>query len=267
MLAPDLTSDQVLDHLRGTFCPWSGPISILKSTISTNDLAKQAAQQGAPEGSVFVAEEQSQGRGRQGRSWLAPPSTAILASVVLRPRLPIAALPPIALVAGLAISDVLAVRVPEKSVGIKWPNDIWIHSKKVSGILIESISHGASISAVIVGFGINVRATPYPPEIAALATNLEAEGASEEQLHRSSLLASVLTTMQAYIADYTESGLQTLLPALQARDVLYGKKIVTEQFSGIARGFNSQGCLLIEDEKGIQYPVMAGEIHLSPNLT
>src|SRR6478736_6410742 len=114
------------------------PLVVVDSTASTNDDAKQAARDGAPSGSAFISDTQTGGRGRLGRSWHSPPGENLYASFVLRPSLSSSAAPLVTLAAGLAVADAIASLVPERSVGLKWPNDVQIDDRKLAGILTEA---------------------------------------------------------------------------------------------------------------------------------
>ncbi len=141
------------------------PMVVMATTTSTNDVAKRAARDGAAHGATWVAEEQTAGRGRRGHSWVSPPGEGLLFSVLLRLPCTPARVPPIALVAGLAVRDAVAAAAPGASIAIKWPNDVLVAGRKVAGILIEAITVGSRVEAVVVGIGINVHTRAFPDEI------------------------------------------------------------------------------------------------------
>jgi BirA family transcriptional regulator, biotin operon repressor / biotin---[acetyl-CoA-carboxylase] ligase len=130
---------------------------------STNELAVQAALDGAPEGHLVLADRQTAGRGRLRRPWIAPPGTSLLLSLVLRPVVLVEQRPLLPLLTGLALAEALAPSVPGAQVALKWPNDVLVDGRKVAGILVES----AGAEAVVVGVGVNVdwRAVSLPPEV------------------------------------------------------------------------------------------------------
>jgi len=148
------------------------PMHLLASTTSTNDEAKHAAKDGAPGGSTWVAEQQTAGRGRQGRAWVSPRGENLLFSVLVRVTCPPSRLPPIALAAGLAVRDALVLAAPEAAPKIKWPNDVLIDEKKVAGVLVEAVTAGSRVQAVVIGVGINVHTRDFPADIADRATSL-----------------------------------------------------------------------------------------------
>src|SRR5262249_38043595 len=137
---PDLTHAAALVAQRGGAL--GGPMHLLATTSSTNDDAKQGAREGAPHGATWVADEQLEGRGRQGRVWQSPRGENVLFSVSGRVTCPPPRLPPIALVAGLAARDAVARAAPGARVGIKWPNDVLAEGRKIAGVLVEAITVG-----------------------------------------------------------------------------------------------------------------------------
>jgi BirA family biotin operon repressor/biotin-[acetyl-CoA-carboxylase] ligase len=139
---------------------------------STNDVAAVLAERGIEEGAVVIADMQTAGRGRHGRTWASPAGSGLYLSTVLRPHE--AALPLLTLAAGLAVGEgIYAATGLDPS--LKWPNDIYIGPRKVAGILAEAGSSAAAVPHVVLGIGINVAAAAYPPDIAARATCLETE--------------------------------------------------------------------------------------------
>jgi len=152
--------------------PFENRLSWYEEVGSTNDLAAAAAEGGASEGLVVVANTQSTGRGRVGRSWSSPAGAGLYVSVVLRPAGP--ALRLLTIAAGVAIAEgVHAASGLETCV--KWPNDVHAGSRKLAGILAEAGSSAGAVDHVVLGFGINIRRAAYPPEVAARATSIESE--------------------------------------------------------------------------------------------
>ncbi len=170
LAVPDrLLAEEVLQGLKTR--RFTGPVHHFETLDSTNDLAKQLAAQGAPEGAVVVAEAQTGGRGRLGREWNSPPGVGLYVSLVLRPMLPPMELPQITLTTAVAV--VRAVRrVAGVAPGIKWPNDLLLDGKKLGGILTEMETESDRIRHVVVGLGLNVNNPEFPPELAATATSL-----------------------------------------------------------------------------------------------
>jgi len=153
-----------------------GRVEYYSEVESTNDLALSAASHGAPHGAVILADAQRAGRGRQGRTWFSPPGAGLYLSVVLRSQAWDGALSLVTLAAGVAAATGLTAATG-LAVELKWPNDVVIGRpwRKLAGILAESASSGPRIDAVIVGIGVNLRRSAFPPEIADRATAIEME--------------------------------------------------------------------------------------------
>jgi BirA family biotin operon repressor/biotin-[acetyl-CoA-carboxylase] ligase len=170
-----------LERARAALGGLEAPAFFFPSIGSTNDEAARLAEAGAPDGTVVVADQQSAGRGRSGRSWFSPPGAGLYVSVVFRtggdppagtasPALPAV----LTLVAGVALAE--AVReTTGLPVAIKWPNDLVHAGRKVAGILAEGSAQGAILETVILGFGINVRSVAFPREVALRASSIETE--------------------------------------------------------------------------------------------
>jgi BirA family biotin operon repressor/biotin-[acetyl-CoA-carboxylase] ligase len=212
-------------------------------TDSTNERARELATAGAPHGTLVTADEQQAGRGRQGRAWSAPPRSAVLMSVVLRSfgeTLPLAA--------AVAVCEALPVEAR-----IKWPNDVWIDGRKVAGILVEGRPQEGW---AVLGIGLNVTTTDFPPELASTATSLALAGAAGTV---DEALAALIASLNAWLPRRSED----VLAAWRSRDALLGRTIRWENGSkeGIAGGIDGSGALVVETASG---PVTldAGEVHL-----
>jgi BirA family biotin operon repressor/biotin-[acetyl-CoA-carboxylase] ligase len=242
------------------------PMHLLPGTTSTNDDAKRGAAEGAAHGSTWVAEAQTAGRGRQGRSWLATPGESILASVLVRARCPPARLPPVALVAGLAVRDAVARAAPQARVAIKWPNDVLVvggtDSRKVAGILVEAITLGARVDAVIVGFGINVHSRDFPADIASRATSVAL--VSGHPPDRAELLADALAALDRDLHVVMERGLGLFRARFESADALRGLEVRNDAGEhGVASGVDDDGRLLVERKDGTFTRWVAGEVHIA----
>jgi BirA family biotin operon repressor/biotin-[acetyl-CoA-carboxylase] ligase len=215
----------------------------LRATTSTNDRARALAQAGAPHGTLVTADEQHAGRGRQGRTWSAPPRRALLLSLVLRD--PPALLP---LAAALAVAEIAG---PEAR--IKWPNDVLVEDRKVAGILAEGRQHEGW---AVLGIGVNValRVDELPPELHATAGTLGLTPADlEPTLER--LLAALERALA--LAD------AALLEAYKRRDALRGQEIAWAGGRGTAAGVDAAGRLVVELADGGRTALSAGEVHLA----
>jgi len=230
----------------------------LRRTDSTNERARQLAIAGAPHGTVVTAEEQSAGRGRQGRSWLAPPHSALLCSFVLRDPNPL-----LSLIAGVAVCDVVG-----DAARVKWPNDVVVGSnlRKLAGTLVEGRPQ-AGWAVLGIGLNVAVRVEQLPAELRGRTASLELEPSAIEPIFER--LLEALVTRLAEPVD-------TTLKALRARDALYGRDVVwgghgpqsqSEHGSnkgerGRAQGIDDKGQLLVRREDGGTTALSAGEVHL-----
>ena len=167
---------------------------------STNTVALALAGLDAPEGSVVVADYQTAGRGRQGRAWLAPPDTALLVSILLRPTGPAERIPQLSLVAGVAVREALALAGVETR--LKWPNDILLHGKKVCGILLEAASGPLREPGVVVGIGLNVNQerADFAADLRQRATSLSV--ATGRAWERETLLMLLLSSMDRWYSTH-----------------------------------------------------------------
>jgi BirA family biotin operon repressor/biotin-[acetyl-CoA-carboxylase] ligase len=242
------------------------PLEIMEEIDSTNDAAKRAAKLGAPSGALFVAESQSRGRGRQGRAWLATKGESILASVLLRVRCEPRKLPPVTLVCGLAVRDAVQRAVgAAANVKLKWPNDVLIGHRKVSGVLVEAIVTAgarAEVEAVVVGFGINVHQRTFPEELLDRATSVSIAAPGVE-VDRARILTDVLAGLDQDVAHVAARGLGLVHARITAADALANKRIRTEDgSSGDALGIDLDGTLRLRREDGTVTRLHAGEVHL-----
>jgi BirA family biotin operon repressor/biotin-[acetyl-CoA-carboxylase] ligase len=239
--------------------PLGRPLLFLPVTGSTNDDALLAARSGAPHGSVFVADEQTKGRGRRGNVWHAAPGESLLFSVLLRPKLELAQSSALTLAIGLALRDVVAGLVPGSAM-IKWPNDLYVDGKKLAGILVESILQGDRLQAVVVGVGLNVLTLDFPEEIAQRATSLALLGSS--LLDRETLLRGLLTAIAERGTEFEERGVESLLPELNAADALRDQRVRVDGIVGTGAGIDSQGRLLLRDDTSAVHAISSGTVEL-----
>ena len=220
-------------------------------TDSTNARARELAQAGAPDGTVVTAAEQSAGRGRQGRSWSAPPGRALLMSAIVRDLSPRDSLLPLAVPVAVAeaCDEFAGTRC-----GIKWPNDVWIDGRKLSGILLEGRPQEGW---AIIGVGLNVGTTPeeFPDELRETATSLVIASGSDPGLE--AVLAELLARLEARLADSADA----TLAAWRERDVLHGSRVRWAGGEGQAAGIDSDGSLLVETDSD-RVALDAGEVHL-----
>jgi BirA family biotin operon repressor/biotin-[acetyl-CoA-carboxylase] ligase len=259
-VAPDLTLAADLIAARG--CQLGRPLHLLATTPSTNDEARHAAKGGAPHGATWLAEAQTDGRGRQGRTWTSPPGEGLLFSVLVRVDLAPSKIPRIALVAGLAVRDAVARAAAAADVKIKWPNDVLVAGRKVAGILVEAVTSGSRVDAVVVGIGINVHTRIFPPELAGRATSiaLVAPGAQPD---RAVILADVVESLDRDVHLVGGRGLGLVRAHIEAADALAGKLVRSDTGdAGTACGIDDDGRLLVRREGGSLVRWSSGEVHL-----
>lgn len=231
-------------------------------TGSTSTVALRLAAEGAPHGTVVVAEEQNAGRGRFGRSWHSEKSSGIYVSVILRPALAPACAPVLTLMAGLA-----ARRAVEVSAGvapdIRWPNDLLLNGKKMGGILTEMNAELDRIHFIVIGIGLNVNHREMPPDLKPIATSLCLE--SHRAYSRIHILAALLKELQHFYSVLLEEGSAAIVRRWElASSFARGKRIrvcrVSGQAFGITQGLEPSGALRVRYEDGREEPLISGEI-------
>jgi BirA family transcriptional regulator, biotin operon repressor / biotin---[acetyl-CoA-carboxylase] ligase len=219
-----------------------------RSCDSTNDVARELAAGGAPQGTVVTADEQVAGRGRQGRSWTAPAGKARLYSAIVRPLQQRHLVLPLA--APLAVAEA-AEAVAAVSCAIKWPNDVWIEGRKCAGVLIEARPQDGW---AVIGVGLNVSIEPdeFPEELRKTATSL-GNGATVDD---------ALQALNDSLARWVRAEPQAVLAAFRERDALYGRRIAWEGGEGTAEGIDERGNLIVDIPSGERLTLGAGEVHL-----
>jgi BirA family transcriptional regulator, biotin operon repressor / biotin---[acetyl-CoA-carboxylase] ligase len=259
---PDLPLADVLSSpLSSTI--FAGKIHHYFRVPSTNSEAMLAAAGGAPEGSVFLAEEQTAGRGRGGHSWTSPPSAGIYCSVLLRPPMAPADALVLSMMAGLSTMD--AVRqITGLKPDLRWPNDLLLGNQKFCGILTEMNAEVTRVRHAVVGIGINVNQQEFPPDLRSFATSLRI--ASGRAYSRVELTAALLQSLdRAYFALLSKK-------IAEARDDIFrrfeqessyarGKHVRVEEdgiYEGITAGLDERGFLLVETDRGTRTVLSGG---------
>ena len=242
---------------------WAGhPVVYYDTLGSTNLQAKLDAENGAAQGTLVVADMQTAGRGRRGRSWSSPPGTNIYYTLILKPKIEPDKASMLTPVMGLAVAEGIR-RTCGLDAMIKWPNDIVIGGKKVCGMLAEMSVEQDFIHYVVIGVGINVGQQDFPEEIAATATSLTRECGTK--VPRGELIVMVMKAFEEYYDIFLKSGnLSGLTGTYNSLLVNYGRQVRVldpkGEFDGIARGINELGELLVERENGSVENVYAGEV-------
>jgi BirA family biotin operon repressor/biotin-[acetyl-CoA-carboxylase] ligase len=234
------------------------------SVTSTMDVAEEAAREGAAEGLVIAAGEQTRGRGRRGRVWSSPPGAGLYLTLLFRPPLggPFSsALPLMTLAAGVAVRDAI-LRATGLAADLKWPNDLIVDRRKLAGILCEGLAIGTPEQALLVGVGINVRAAAHPGPVAVRATSLEAE--LTRTVERAVLLEPLLVALpraydalrQGMAGDILRSW-RAASPSAEHRGVEWHD--ANGMHRGTTAGIDDTGALLVRTDHGIER-VVAGEL-------
>jgi BirA family transcriptional regulator, biotin operon repressor / biotin---[acetyl-CoA-carboxylase] ligase len=255
---PDLLLPELLEPLaRGTI--FGEHIRHFYRAGSTNTLALEAAAGGAPEGSVFLAEQQTAGRGRGSNQWHSAESTGIYCSVILRPSLPPGEILALSLAAGLAVQSAVQQVDPSVTADLKWPNDLLISGKKFCGILTEMSAEATRVRHIVVGIGINVNQAQFPGELAQTATSLRL--ASGTEWSRVKLCATLLKSLdQEYrsLLQTRDAHAEILRRFEEGSSSVRGRKVRVEEnggFEGITEGLDQRGFLRVRngDELRIVY--------------
>lgn len=259
--SPDVMGQAELESLIRT--RWAGrPVVYASETDSTNIQAKALGEKGASHGTLFVADRQTAGKGRRGRSWESPSGTSIYMTVLLRPGFLPSRAPMLTLVMALSVAEGITGETGLLA-QIKWPNDIVVNRKKVCGILTEMSAEVDYINYVVTGAGINVNTECFPKEIAGTATSLYIEGGA--RVRRAKLAARI---MERYEENYetflAAEDLSRLKSAYNRLLVNRGKEVrILEpgnEYEAVASGINDTGELIVTAQDGSRRAIFAGEV-------
>jgi BirA family biotin operon repressor/biotin-[acetyl-CoA-carboxylase] ligase len=265
---------RALDARRDELGPFGVHVHWHARIGSTNDAAASWAAAGAPEGTLVVADEQTGGRGRRGRSWTSPPGAGLYMSVVFRPPETL-----LTIMAGVAAARGIrqATGVP---VTLKWPNDVIVEEesigsaltggpdaaprrwRKAAGILAEATTSGNELQFIILGIGVNLRSSDWPPEVAARATSLEA--VSNQSIDRDAVLVSILAALAFERRRLLDNGGAPLLEAWRklspsSRGRIVVRETLEGQQTAVTAGIDDEGALLVEGPRGRER-IVAGEL-------
>ena len=259
----DLAPEIIQSRLRARVIGRS--LSVLAEVRSTNDVAMEAGRQGAEEGLAVLADRQSAGRGRRGRTWISPPGVGLYTSVLLRPRQPPTRLPLLTLVAGLGVVEAIEA-IAGVAARLKWPNDVWVEGRKVAGILTETASADEKVCHVVIGIGINVNHGPgdLPEELFPAATSLLL--ATGRRLPRGELAAAVYDGLDRWYQVFREGQIESILAAGRERSATLGQAVDVladeGRWRGLAVNLDADGALLVREEGGEIRRVLAGDVSI-----
>ncbi len=242
---------------------WAGhPVSFYDAVNSTNLRAKLDADNGAPEGALVVADMQTAGRGRRGRTWSSPAGLNVYFTLILKPQYVPDKASMVTLVMALAVAEGIRETCGVEA-GIKWPNDIVANGKKICGILTEMSVERDFIHHVVIGVGINVGLQEFAPELAATATSLQAE--CGRKVPKAALVANIMKAFEKHYEVFRgKADLSGLIGSYNEMLVNRDREVRVldpkGEYNGIARGINEVGELLVELPDGRVEKVYAGEV-------
>jgi BirA family transcriptional regulator, biotin operon repressor / biotin---[acetyl-CoA-carboxylase] ligase len=243
-----------------------------RSTDSTNTRARELAAAGAPHGTVVTAAEQTAGRGRQGRTWTAPPNKALLYSAIVRPLEDHHTTLPLAV--PLAVCEAAEQLNPTLDCKVKWPNDIHVNGRKLAGVLIEARPQDGW---AVIGIGLNlyIQEKEFPPELRDTATSLLDPGHRDPGRGSAGpspllpagpppgVLHRATEALNQRLSHWVQAAPSEVLTEWRNRDALLGREIAWENGSGVADGVDDRGYLLVVTPGGDRIAVGAGEVHLT----
>jgi BirA family transcriptional regulator, biotin operon repressor / biotin---[acetyl-CoA-carboxylase] ligase len=230
---------------------------------STQNLAREMAASDAPQGTIVIAERQSAGRGRLGRSWHSPSGVNIYTTIILRPAMPLAEVPRLSLVAGVATAEALEREAPG-IVALKWPNDVWLRGRKTGGIIAEAVTDArGNLACVLVGIGINVNlsAEDIPVELRDKATSLRA--ATGRACDRIAIADALFSLFDSRYMEFLSHGFEAIRPAWERYSALTGRHVSIadggRRVTGVVKGIDSEGALVLDVDGRVER-IVAGEV-------
>ena len=243
-------------------------IHFFREVDSTNDVARELAREGAEEGTIVIAESQRSGKGRRGKRWISPSGGAWL-TIILRPEIEPTKAPQLTLVTGVAVAETLDQECG-LNIGIKWPNDILIGDKKVSGILTEVETKKGEVDFVLVGIGIdlNMDVTTFPPNLRGGATSLKAE--LDREIQGAELVQRFLQRFEILYNQFKAGEFREILTEWRKLSSTIGKYVEVHKKGrivyGEAVGVNKDGKLILELEDGTLRKIVSGECIHTPKI-
>lgn len=260
--APDrLIADDIAGMTEGASL--AREILVFEKTDSTNDLAARMGREGAKEGLAIFAEEQTAGRGRLGRRWESEARQGLWFSLLLRPAFSLALWTRLTTWTAVAIAEAIEIETGCRAM-IKWPNDIYLSGKKVTGILIESHFDKAQSGFAVVGIGVNVNHTAFPPELENRASSLRLSAG--RVFDRQEIAAALLRNLNR-LHPLLENGFTEIIAAAESRNFLKGKWIRAQHggstIEGEALCLDAQGGLVLRLPDGSEQTISSGEVTLA----
>ncbi|MBA3016796.1 MAG: biotin--[acetyl-CoA-carboxylase] ligase [Proteobacteria bacterium] len=245
-------------------------IIFLNETDSTNTRAKELAAQGAPEGTLVIAEKQTEGRGRRGRSWFSPPGGGIYFSLILRPVISPGETPKITLMTAVVLAETL-ISLMKLKLRIKWPNDILVNGKKLAGILTEISTEMDAVNYIIVGLGLNVNTQfeKFPQDIKGNATSILIENG--KQFPRVKLIQHYLKLYEIYYDMFKNNDFEPIMKRWRELADIIGKQIrvdvIGKTHIGKVVDVDNDGVLILKDDQGRLQRIFSGDVTLARQIT
>lgn len=236
---------------------FGAPHRHFRRTDSTNARARELAEAGAPGGTVVTAAEQSAGRGRQGRTWAAPPGKSLLYSAILRPLDQRHLLLPLAV--PLAVCEAAEELRPDIECQIKWPNDVWLEERKLAGVLIEAKPQDGW-AVIGVGLNLTIALEEFPADLRWPAISLF--GGDRHSPRRLPTPTTAAKVLSRHLSGWVEAEPDETLAAWRTRDALRGREVAWEDGAGVAEGIDDSGDLLVALAGGDRVALGAGEVSL-----
>jgi BirA family transcriptional regulator, biotin operon repressor / biotin---[acetyl-CoA-carboxylase] ligase len=232
---------------------------------STQRVAAELARKGAAQGTVVIADRQIAGRGRLGRTWHSPAWLNLYMTVILRPRLPLAEVPQLSLVAGVAVAEALETIAPGL-VALKWPNDVWLDRQKTGGIIAEAVTDASrGLLCVLLGIGLNLNLTlkDVPAELEGKATSVLIKTGRE--VDRAQFAATLFKVLDLRYREAEFGGFAAVRPLYERYFALNGSRVTVidggKKTSGLVRGIDADGALILETEGG-PTRILTGDVSL-----
>jgi BirA family transcriptional regulator, biotin operon repressor / biotin---[acetyl-CoA-carboxylase] ligase len=249
---------------KGSTARFGSPHRHFRRTGSTNTVARELAGAGAPHGTVVTADEQTAGRGRQGRTWTAPAGSALLYSAVLRPIEERHAVLPLAV--AVAVCETAEVLRPGIECQVKWPNDVHLEGRKLAGILIEARPQDGW-AVLGVGLNLTIGADEFPEELRDRAISLFGSASAvpnaPHRRKRNSAATAAAEMLSGRLDFWLDADAEAVLGAWRARDALRGREVSWDKGSGVADGVDERGFLLVRLADGDRVALGAGDVHLT----
>jgi BirA family transcriptional regulator, biotin operon repressor / biotin---[acetyl-CoA-carboxylase] ligase len=259
----DLISADGLQAMVQTRVMGRQAVRVLQETDSTNLQAKIMAGRKAAEGTLIVADTQTLGRGRRGRTWHSPPGRNIHASLILRPKLAPSQAPQVTLMAAVALARTLEVSATLDA-KIKWPNDVMVGGKKIAGILTEISTDMESVDYVVVGFGINVniRKSEMPEALRPIATSIFMEKGTETS--RTHLLCDLMENIEAAYDLLNGQGFGPVMQQWRSMTDIIGQRVCVDvmgrRHTGTVEAVDDDGVLILKDDQGVLHRILSGDV-------